>query len=513
MDPNERRIQEFTELAQFELHPASIRMLPLAYCQRNSVVVLGQVDRTTEDEITVGTLNPDDPVLARSLAALWRRPVRMVALNLFEVNRALEEGYGLMDAERRRQRARDRLILDNRVVDPRADAVALTDDVLRQALRLHATDIHIETYRHDVDVRLRIDGVLHQLQTPISPANVSSVVSRLKVLGRLDITERREPQDGRFRVEIVEPDSEHDDWECDFRLSIVPGLHGEDAVIRVLGGRVGVMDIDDLGMAPHTRDELLALLSNPEGLVLVTGPTGSGKTTSLYSTLAHLNTGERKILTAEDPVEYELAKVNQKQVSHTLTMASLTRAFLRQDPNIILIGEIRDRDTADVAIRAATTGHLVLSTLHTPDALGTISRLKGMGLGSDRLAEALLGIVAQRLLRRVCADCRAPATITDHHRQRLGRWLADVEPVAGAGCDACHHTGYRGRTAIYELLVVDIDLQDDIAEGAHIHDIREKLSSHGFHSMVVDAMRKVNLGITSLDEVIRVLPYRYLKNS
>lgn len=513
VDPNERRIQDFTELSQFELHPASIRMLPLAFCQKNSVVVLGQVDRTASDQITVGMLHPDDPFLLRSLRTMWRRPVRSVALNLFEINRALEEGFGLMDPARRRERARSRLILDGRTVDPLADAVALTDDVIRQALRLQATDIHIESYRDDVDVRLRIDGVLHQLQTPISPASVSGVINRLKVLSDLDITERREPQDGRFRLEITEPDAEKTDWDCDFRLSVVPGPHGQDAVIRVLGGRVGVMAMEDLGMSTAMQAQLLALLSNPEGLILVTGPTGSGKTTTLYSTLAHLNTGGRKIMTVEDPIEYELPKINQKQVSHQLTMAGLARAFLRQDPDVILIGEIRDRDTSDVAIRAAATGHLVLSTLHTPDALGTVSRLKGMGLGSDRLAEALLGVVAQRLLRRICPDCRTPDEINDHHRRRLGSWLDGVSPMKGAGCERCHDTGYRGRIGIYELLVVDTDLQDDIAEGAHIHDIREKLLARGFASMVVDAMRKVREGTTTLDEVIRILPYRYLKNT
>jgi type II secretory ATPase GspE/PulE/Tfp pilus assembly ATPase PilB-like protein len=510
-DPNKRRIQHFTELAQFTLHPPSVRMLPLAFCQHNSVVVLNEVDRTADDEITVGTLSPDDPILRRNLSKIWHRPIRMVALNLFEINRALELGFGLVDTDKRRERARARLVLDSRLVDPLADAVALTDDVIRQALRLRATDIHIEAYRDDADVRLRIDGVLQQLQTPISPDNIASVVSRLKVLSSLDITERREPQDGRFRVAVVEP-ATSSEWDCDFRLSIVPGPHGEDAVIRVLGGRVGVMPIGDLGMSGPMQSELLALLSNPEGLILVTGPTGSGKTTTLYSTIHHLNTGKRKILTVEDPIEYELEKVNQKQSSHRLSMAALTRAFLRQDPDIILIGEVRDQDTADVAIRAASTGHLVLSTLHTPDALGTLLRLKGMGLGADRLAEALLGIVAQRLLRRICAECCGPAEITPLHRERLRGRLEGLEPVAGAGCERCHHTGFRGRVGIYELLIVTTDLQDEIAEGAHIHDIREALAHRGFKTMVDDAMDKVRDGVTSLDEVLRVLPYRYLQN-
>ena len=512
MNPNERRIQQFTELSQFEIHPRSVRMLALSYCQRNSVVVLGKVDRLAGDTITVGALNPDDPMLLRNLNALWHRPVRIVALNLFEINRALETGFGLTDPDKQNARASVKLVLDDRVVAPDASTIDLVDDIVRQALLLHASDIHIESYRDDVDVRLRVDGVLHQLQTPLSPLNIAAVINRLKIMSNMDITERREPQDGRFRIDIVEPGPVPREWDCDFRLSIVPGPHGEDAVIRILGGRVGVMPLDELGMSPTMQADLAALLSNPEGLILVTGPTGSGKTTTLYSALSHLNTGSRKILTVEDPIEYEVAKVNQKQVSHQLSMSALARSFLRQDPDIILIGEIRDRDTADVAIRAAATGHLVLSTLHTADALGTIPRFKGMGLGSDRIAEALLGVIAQRLLRRICPGCIVSADITATHRRRLGGWLDGISPSVGAGCEDCNFTGYKGRTGIYELLIVDTDLQDDIAESMHIHEIREKLAKRGFMALVTDAMRKVGAGVTTLDEVIRVLPYRYLQN-
>lgn len=512
MDPNERRLQQFTELSQFRLHPPSIRLLPLAYCQRHTVVVLGEVDQAAEDEVEIGMLDVDNVALMRSLQELWRRPIRGIVLNHYEISQALEVGFGLDQNPSQKRRANMRLVLDGRVVPPMADSVTLTEDVLRQALQLQATDIHIETYRNDVDVRLRIDGVLHQLQTAISPLSVSGVINRLKVMSGLDITERREPQDGRFRVNVVDPGDASSSWDCDFRLSVVPGPHGEDAVIRVLGGRVGILPLKDLGMTSAMQQSLLDLLSNPEGLVLVTGPTGSGKTTTLYSSLAHLNTGKRKILTVEDPIEYELPKINQKQISHQLSMAALAKAFLRQDPDIMLIGEIRDKDTSEVAIRAASTGHLVLSTLHTSDSLGTISRLKGMGLGSDRLAEALLGVVAQRLLRRICENCRVVSEPTQAHRHRLQPWLEGVTAYAGAGCDACHNTGYRGRIGIYELLVVDTDLQDEIAEDTHIHDIREQLRAKGFLTMVEDAMQKVADGVTTLDEVIRVLPYRYLQN-
>ncbi|MEL6347444.1 MAG: GspE/PulE family protein [Myxococcota bacterium] len=527
------RIRKFAELSQFELDAESVQMLPLAFCKRNSVVVLGRVDRGARSAITVGMLKPEDTAVVRNLTKLWRRPVTPIGLNLYEINKALAVGYGSMSSggapstsptKRKTSTSRGKtaqntphptdaqspLVLDGRRVGPRASAIELTDDLFRQALRLGATDIHLECYRDDVDVRLRIDGVLHQLQTPISPETVSGVVNRLKVMGSLDITERRIPQDGRFRLDIVESGGNR--WTCDFRLNAAPGLHGEDIVIRVLGGRVGVIPVSKLGMTEHIRDQLLSLLANPEGLILVTGPTGSGKTTTLYAALAHLNNGARKIITAEDPIEYELPKVNQKQVSPHMAMADLTRAFLRQDPDVLLIGEIRDVDTADVAVRAAATGHVVLSTLHTSDALGALHRMRGLGVPIERLAEALLGVVAQRLLRRVCTDCATPTPPSRRHQRRLGILLEGLNPVAGRGCRTCHQTGYKGRLGIFELLVVDLGLQDEMAEGIPLNDIREALFQRGFTSLIDDALNKVKAGDTSLDELLRVLPYRYLQS-
>lgn len=507
------RIENFTELAQFTLDPVSIRMLPKAFCLRHWVVVLDTVKADSTDPITVGMLNPEDRGLLRDLKARWRRELRPVALNLYEVTRALEIGFGggLGNLERSDGVSMPRIILDGRTVSPHATVVQLTEDVLRQAMRLHATDIHIERYRSDVDVRLRIDGVLRQLQSHINPDNVQGVINRIKVLSGMDITERMAPQDGRFRMALLDPDG--GDFECDYRVSSVPGLSGEDIVIRVLGGRVGVMPVEALGMPTLLQEQLLALLSNPEGLILVTGPTGSGKTTTLYSALAHLNDGTRKILTAENPVEYELAKINQKQTSPNITMADLARAFLRQDPDVILVGEIRDKETADVAIRAAATGHVVLSTLHTADALGAIHRLRGLGLEADQIAESLLGVVAQRLIRRICAECVGPAEISEVHRKRLGSLLEGISPKAGAGCRVCSFSGYRGRVGIFELLLVGMDMKDEIAEGAHIHDLREAIADDGFYSLVDDAIDKVRQGVSTLDEVLRVLPYRYLKST
>ncbi len=257
----------------------------------------------------------------------------------------------------------------------------------------------------------------------------------------------------------------------------------------------------------------MSLLSNPEGLILVTGPTGSGKTTTLYSAISHLNDGRRKILTAEDPIEYEIPKINQKQVGPKASLASLTRAFLRHDPDVILVGEIRDPETADVALQAASTGHIVLSTLHTSDALGSLQRLLGLGLELDRIAEAVLGVIAQRLIRRICPKCKVPRPPTEEQQQRLKSLLDGLNPMAGSGCDACHHTGYSGRLGIFELLVIDTKMRDAITDGCEVQELREQRAAAGYRTMVDDAMDRVRDGQSTLEEVLRVLPYRYLKNA
>jgi type II secretory ATPase GspE/PulE/Tfp pilus assembly ATPase PilB-like protein len=266
-------------------------------------------------------------------------------------------------------------------------------------------------------------------------------------------------------------------------------------------------------MSKKIRDELVSLLSNPEGLILVTGPTGSGKTTTLYSAISHLNDGRRKILTAEDPIEYEIPKINQKQVGPKASLASLTRAFLRHDPDVILVGEIRDPETADVALQAASTGHIVLSTLHTSDALGSLQRLLGLGLELDRIAEAVLGVIAQRLIRRICPKCKVPRPPTEEQQQRLKSLLDGLNPMAGSGCDACHHTGYSGRLGIFELLVIDTKMRDAITDGCEVQELREQRAAAGYRTMVDDAMDRVRDGQSTLEEVLRVLPYRYLKNA
>lgn len=494
----------FSELGHHELDRASIRLLPEPFCRRNHVVVLGKVDRAAAREpVTVGMLAPEDATTRLHIADFLQRPLHVVRLNRHEIERALASGFGAGAA------VQADLVIRPRPPSPRPDAVELIDRLLASAVARKASDIHIETYADDVDLRLRVDGILHQTFTEMAPANVAEVVSRIKVLANLDIAERRQPQDGRIRA-VIEGDGGGEARVVDFRVSVVPSPWGEDVVIRILDAGAGLVPVARLGMSAEMEALFLRLLTNPEGLVLVTGPTGSGKTTTLYAALAQINDGRRKIITAEDPIEYYVAKVNQKQVSAQMTHAALLRAMLRQDPNVLLVGELRDLETGSMALNAAGTGHLVLGTLHTGDAVGTVARLRGLGLDDTDIANALLAVLAQRLVRRICPDCSQPGAATPAEIELCGPLLEGVEVKEGRGCEACQHTGYRGRIGLYELLLGDPGLQDLIVAGAHNVKLRAHARANGFRTLVDDGLAKVAAGITTLAELVRVVPYRHI---
>lgn len=499
-----RKLQEFTELSQFELDPKSIRMLSLPFCSRNQVVLLGRFEPASQEPVHLGMLQPNEE-LVHALAVRWARPVVPVALNLYEINKALDVGFGT--AEVRRGEAGYVLDLATKPASAESNATELVNDMLLQAVAQRASDLHLECYPDDVDVRLRIDGLLHQVLTHVSPENLSMVTNRLKIMSGLDIVEHRHPQDGRFRALVVDGEREH---AVDFRVAVLPGPHGEDVVIRVLDTAFGLFRIDELGMSEQMEESFRAVLSNPEGTIVVTGPTGSGKTVTLYSALDSLNNDTNKILTAEDPIEHYLEKVNQKQTTSTLSMADLARAFLRQDPDVILIGEVRDEETAEVAMKAATTGHLVLTTLHTPDAIGAIPRLRSLALEDNEIADALLVVVSQRLARRICKHCGEEAEVTADQRRVLGPLAEGPAPRRGRGCEKCRGTGSLGRIGLFELLLVDEDLQDTIAGGASTSELRSILRRRGRPTLLDDALDKVRDGVIDLDELIRVIPYRQI---
>lgn len=499
---NHSSFENFRDLTQFELDPRSIALLPNTYCRHNHVVVLGKVDLNSDDVITVGMLEPHNETLVSDISRRLAKQIEPIQLNRYEISRALDYEQG------RPSGSEEHMVhLPLRELEPDTPPRRVVNTILHMAVERKASDIHIETYFHDVDLRLRVDGILHQVFTHMSPANIAEIISRLKVMAELDITEKRRPQDGRVRVVFVHGNERE---TIDFRLSIVPSPAGEDVVIRVLDANIGLMPLEQLGMPAHIQQTLIQLLANPEGLVLVTGPTGSGKTTTLYAALTHMRDTSRKIITAEDPIEYYIDKINQKEVTELMSMASLTRALMRQDPDVLLFGEIRDKETGDNAITASATGHVVMSTLHTADALGAVLRLRTLGLEDPDIAGAILGVMGQRLVRRVCPHCIQPTLPTDRQATLFGELFDGIRFFEGRGCDKCYGTGYKGRLGIFELLIADESLQDMIADGATRNELRQHAHSHGFTTMLDDGLDKVSAGLTTIEELVRVLPYRHI---
>ncbi|SMP77160.1 ATPase, T2SS/T4P/T4SS family [Noviherbaspirillum suwonense] len=380
-------------------------------------------------------------------------------------------------------------------------AIRLVNSILLEAIRLGASDIHIQPRAKNVVVRLRIDGVLVD-KIHIPHGMHQSLVSRIKVMAELDISERRRPQDGRLAVKTPTR-------VVDLRISTLPTINGEKVVMRILDRNSAVQSLDALGFSAENLANIRHANDKPQGIVLTTGPTGSGKTTTLYSLLQSNATSHKNYITIEDPVEYYLDAAGQVLVREKigLTFPLILRAILRQDPDVLLIGEIRDVETAEVAFHAALTGHQVFSTLHTNSAVATISRLFDLGLKPFVVASALEAIVAQRLVRRICDECRAPANADTELLQRLGGKFAEsMEQVfAGSGCPTCYHSGYKGRVGLYEVLLPDRHLRHLIASQAAVTEITEYAREHGFITLRDDAFNKVSLGLTTLDEVFRVL--------
>ena len=377
-----------------------------------------------------------------------------------------------------------------------APVIRLINAILSEAVREQASDIHIEPYQDRVAVRFRSDGVLNEMLSP-KPELASVLVSRLKVMAKLDIAEKRLPQDGRISVRIAS-------HSVDIRMSTIPSAYGERVVLRLLDQTAGQLQLEQLSMPDYVYQIFNDSLSKPHGIILVTGPTGSGKTTSLYAGLTHINDRSRNILTVEDPVEYLLPGIGQAQVNPKvdMTFARGLRAILRQDPDVVMIGEIRDQETAAIAVQASLTGHLVISTLHTNTAIGAVTRLKDMGVEHFLLSSSLEMVMAQRLVRVLCPSCKEQHTPTQGECERLSLSVDDTIYHA-KGCKECKHTGYRGRTAIYELILIDSQLRQLIHEGAGEHEMLAH-ARRTAPSLMEDGRRRVLAGETSLEEVLRV---------
>ena len=495
----------FIDLSQFNFDPNTIRLLPEINARRLRAIALD----ASGPEVMVGLADPTNIFAYDELARLLKRPVKIAVVRESELLRTIDLVYrrtdeitGFAQELRDELTAGDidlnQLVAGDDVTD--APVVKLLQSMFEDAVQTRASDIHIEPDETVLRFRERVDGVLHE-QVMSEKRIASALVLRLKLMAGLNISERRLPQDGRFSVKVK-------DHSVDVRLSTMPVSHGESVVMRLLDQTTGILDLEELGMPKDLRRRYDILVRRPYGMVLVTGPTGSGKTTTLYSTLKLLNTAKQKIITVEDPVEYRLSRVNQVQVHPQigLTFGRVLRSALRQDPDIVLIGEMRDEETAEIGVRAAMTGHMVLSTLHTNDAISTVNRLMDMGVKSYLLASALHAVLAQRLVRRVCESCsdavELDATAKAWIQAQGGEKALSVTYREGKGCPHCNNTGYAGRIGVYELLELDADMSQTLSKGESAHFATLARSSSGFHSLERVALVYAARGITSVHEAM-----------
>lgn len=523
------------DFGPYEVDPESVRLLPQMFCLTHDVLILGKVDQDGDAPVVIGIADPNNLDTLDAISRVMRgRRVLPVKVAGEKIHRALAVSYGLdvvaepddgstdppqelagevmLGADEETAEGepggKDRdLQAVSLTPEPDAPIKRMVNELLIDALRRGATDIHLENFRREVVTRLKVDGLLQRVKSPINKANVEEVCNRLKVIARLDITEKRAPQDGRIVLPVNQGGRLH---EVPFRISIIPGLTGEDVVLRVLDKSMAPIDLELLGFTSRDLETFKRLIQNPQGMVLNSGPTGSGKTTTLYASLKHINNPAIKILSAEDPIEYDLDGVCQKQIGPKLDFADLARAFLRHDPDILLIGEIRDADTADVAAKAAQTGHLVLSTVHTNDAVHAVSRLNSLGLEHEVIATVLLGVLSQRLVRRVCRSCAQTYLPEKKVREPFGKKVQGFEFVHGAGCNRCSHTGYRGRVGMFELFVIDDQIQTAIQLETPINQLQKMAEERGLTPLVFDGLIKVEHKLTTLEEIMRVVPYRQI---
>jgi general secretion pathway protein E len=477
--------------------------LPYGFAKRHGVVVLG-----LGEAASIGLRDGADAIALAEARRVLGRPLKIEALSRPAFDRRLSEVYGAgglahaAGAESMELRGLESLVDDMPatadLLETQDDApiIRLINGLIAEAVRAGASDIHIEPFETDLVVRLRIDGVMREiLKLPVRLAPL--IVSRIKVMARLDIAERRVPQDGRIALALGGK-------SLDVRVSTLPSRAGERVVLRILDKEQASLSLDQLGMTGATLDAFSAALAEPNGVILVTGPTGSGKTTTLYAGLSVLNDTERNILTIEDPVEYALEGVGQTQVNPKvgMTFAAGLRAILRQDPDVVMVGEIRDSETAQIAVQAALTGHLVLSTVHTNDAVGAVTRLRDLGIEPFLLASTLRLIVAQRLVRRLCLACRRPAPAQGAAAKMLG--LEPGETIyRAAGCEACAHTGYQGRAGVYEAVRVDEKARALISENATEAEIAGAVFKTA-KPLAAGAKGWVLSGLTTMEEALRV---------
>jgi type IV pilus assembly protein PilB len=496
------------------------RLVPEALAKRFNLVAIDEKD----GKVLVAMADPLDVVATDTITMKTGREIQPVLSSLREIRQTIEKVYHGSDIDEQRLRdivehainteteeeAQQDALMENALnameadisveeAATRAPVIRFVDLLLRQAVKSRASDIHVEPQEHSMTIRMRIDGVLQDMVPPPRKMQ-AAIATRIKILSKMDIAERRLPQDGRFKIKAPGRD-------IDVRVSVIPTIYGEKVVMRILDSAAVNHNLDQLGFDPALLEEFKMMLSQPYGIIIVTGPTGSGKSTTLYSALNYLKNPRKNITTVEDPVEYRLAGINQIQVKPEigLDFAESLRAILRQDPDIILIGEIRDKETIDIAIKASLTGHLVLSTFHTNDAPSAISRMVYMGVEPYLLASTVNLIVAQRLVRRICERCKEPVAINEQVLRRL-----NVDPERaknavlyhGRGCTACNGTGYLGRLPIFEFLVMDSEVRDKVSIGTSEARIREMSRERGYQGLLGSGIDRMLEGVTTAEEVL-----------
>ncbi len=497
----------YISLKNYKIDPSILKLIPEDFARAKKVIPLFKI----EDKLTVGMVNPLDVVTLDALARMTKKKIEPVVCHEKDIEEAIRYYYSGKDSLRKA--ARDFSNIDFEEEDSinelrlrqqaeETPVVKLVNLILNQAVKDAASDIHIEPKQKSISVRYRIDGVLQEVFSPPKEMQLA-IASRIKILSSLDIAERRLPQDGRLRMQI-------DGRPIDFRISTFPTMYGENIVIRVLDQQKMSFRLHDLGMNTEVKEKFLESLHQPHGIILVTGPTGSGKSTTLYASLHELDTPEKNIMTLEDPVEYYIDTVRQAPVNPKigLTFANGLRSILRQDPDVILVGEIRDKETAEIAIQAALTGHLVLSTLHTNNAAGAITRLLDMEIPPYLIASSVICVLAQRLVRKICPSCRVP------HKPEKGLYASlslamkenpeDVQFYKGKGCQKCKNTGYQGRIGVYELLPFDNFIREMVLHRVTTNEIETYAIQNGMRTLFQDSVSKAVDGLTTLEEVFRI---------
>jgi len=479
-------------LSDYTVDPEIIRLVPEKLARRHRLVPLFRI----KDTLTVAMEDPLNVIAIDEISSATGMDIDPCICTHEDINLALKRYYGaggsldvIEPAAREDLKTEE---TENRIIK-------FVEEIIKKATEEKASDIHIEPDEDKLRIRFRIDGVLKEVS--VQPKSIHpAVVSRIKVLSDLDIAEKRLPQDGRFQMQL-------EDRVLDLRVSTFPTVQGENVVIRVLDKKNAVIKLDDLGLEPRDLDVLRSMIVKPNGIILVTGPTGSGKTSTLYAALQEINTLDRNIATLEDPVEYMLPYVRQTQVNEDVgfTFARGLRSLVRQDPDVIMVGEIRDRESAEIAVRSALTGHLVFSTLHTNDAIGAIARLMDMGIEPFLIASSLIGIIAQRLLRRICPRCSEPYDIPADSLAAM-----QIEPEDGGdirrgkGCMFCGNTGYKGRVAVFEILQVTDEMRKAVLENASFERMKAIAKKAGMRTLREDAVSKALRGITTIEEVLRM---------